>query len=791
MKHLRMLPVLLLCALLAGGLSAQTAPTQAQAAYDCAASEGLPQAECEALVAIYNATGGDHWIVQTGWLQTATPCTWYGVTCEDGRVTRLEMINNAVSGALPPEIGELTALNLLKLNNKFPYEERYLTALPAEIGNLAALTVLDMGYNDLTALPVEIGNLAALTVLDLSYNRLAALPPEIGDLTTLQELSLDNNDLNTLPPEIGKLSALTKLSASYNGLSTLPPEIGDLAALTVLQLSRNEFAALPPGIGNLHALTSLSLSGNYLTSLSPEIGNLHALLSLFLSHNELAALPPEIGNLAALTSLYLGNNHLTALPSEIGNLTALGELDLWNNHLAALPPEMGHLTALTRLYLSGNHLATLPPEIGNLTALRLLYLSGNRLTTLPPEIGNFAGLWELYLDNNALTALPPEIGNLAKLSVLALSNNNLATLPPEMDGLSILTRLYLSNNDLITLPTAIGDLTGVWEMTLDHNALITLPPEIGNIADLKMLYLHNNPLNGEIPAFMTALKLYTLTFYETNWCAPPTGAVPAWLLTISKVHGTGMVCGQAPGSLQGVVTLPGGIPANGIQVDLYRDVVNNIGYHLTATHTHTLTDGVYRFDGLGQEIDYRVRFTDPAGHYAPEYYDNGSNLGQATAVTVTLGTTRTGIDAELSPSVVELVKSANPTRYVANGGLITYTLVLSANVDATLHLYDPLGPHLTWQGFAGKIPSTLTYTNAALTGTVDADAKGPLPLSFVVRVNVPEESFVSDFAQVGNTAYYYFTDETLALKRPANTQVNSVYRGTLPTLYLPLVMRSL
>ena len=38
------------------------AVTQARSSFDCSTTTGLPQAECEALVAIYNASGGDTWI---------------------------------------------------------------------------------------------------------------------------------------------------------------------------------------------------------------------------------------------------------------------------------------------------------------------------------------------------------------------------------------------------------------------------------------------------------------------------------------------------------------------------------------------------------------------------------------------------------------------------------------------------------------------------------------------------------------------------------------------------------
>lgn len=40
----------------------------------------ISTAECEALVALYDSTGGDNWTNNDNWLYTDTPCSWNGVT---------------------------------------------------------------------------------------------------------------------------------------------------------------------------------------------------------------------------------------------------------------------------------------------------------------------------------------------------------------------------------------------------------------------------------------------------------------------------------------------------------------------------------------------------------------------------------------------------------------------------------------------------------------------------------------------------------------------------------------
>ena len=162
--------------------------------------------------------------LQERWPEAARPEHWEGVTMENGRVVELVLEEFELTGAVPAEIGRLSALRELWLT------DNKLTSLPAEIGQLTSLQVLSLSHNQLTSVPAEIGQLISLTELNLTCNQLTSLPAEIWHLTTLRELSLFHNKLTSVPAEIGQLTALEGLDIRDNQLTTLPAAIRELRA---------------------------------------------------------------------------------------------------------------------------------------------------------------------------------------------------------------------------------------------------------------------------------------------------------------------------------------------------------------------------------------------------------------------------------------------------------------------------------------------------------------------------------------------------------------------------------
>ena len=78
--------------------------------------ECAPLTDREILVRLYEATDGPNWENNTNWLTEAPLHQWHGVTTgAGGRVVRLDLGFNGLSGVVPPEIGGLSSLQVLDL----------------------------------------------------------------------------------------------------------------------------------------------------------------------------------------------------------------------------------------------------------------------------------------------------------------------------------------------------------------------------------------------------------------------------------------------------------------------------------------------------------------------------------------------------------------------------------------------------------------------------------------------------------------------------------------------------
>ncbi|CAN0240827.1 unnamed protein product, partial [Ectocarpus sp. 4 AP-2014] len=130
----------------------------------------MSQTDREALVALYNATGGAEWKKNRNWNTSAALSQWHGVEMNfEGRVVKLTLRSNNLRGPIPEELGKLTALQQLYLSRN-----KLSGAIPAQLGALNNLAWLDLFNNQLSGpIPKELGALSVLRELRLQGNQLS------------------------------------------------------------------------------------------------------------------------------------------------------------------------------------------------------------------------------------------------------------------------------------------------------------------------------------------------------------------------------------------------------------------------------------------------------------------------------------------------------------------------------------------------------------------------------------------------------------------------------------------
>ena len=533
------------------------------------------QTDRVALVALYESTNGAEWANSSNWLSDTPLRTWHGVTTDgQGRVTHIELEHNDLSGEIPPELGELSALK-----------------------------VLDLGHNEIRGrIPVELSNLPKLRVLTLDDNRLrGSVPPELGDLGELVNLRLDFNRLSgSLPPELGKLSKLENFEILENNLSgEIPDEIGSLPRLRQFFVSRNYAISgcIPDGVLDIKTtdlnhvdLPSCSeferdvlaklyeategvnwTNGEGWLTDAPlddwygiDANEFGRVVAVDLTSNNLSGeIPNALGRLLKLNAVYLSGNGITGcMPLSIVDLPT-NEFDDWalrecgvhfpdywlkTAMMERLGKEPGSeiyasdLASLESLDLSWSAIRDLE-GLQYATNLKSLTLGVSRATPRPNEdsyhnliqnlapVSQLLNLSELKLarcqltDISALSTLTDleyldigfnrlhhigSLSNLHKLESLLMSGNHVDDIADLTDAANLIL-LDVSDNKLTEI-APISGLDRLLELDISYNEVVDLAP-VSGLEQLEILEMKGIKTVDLSPIE----RLQRLTYLDASW----------------------------------------------------------------------------------------------------------------------------------------------------------------------------------------------------------------------------------------------------------------------------------
>ena len=346
--------------------------------------------ERTALTALYEATSGQDWKTNDGWLSDGPLDKWQRVaTDENGQVTGLDLGANRLNGEIPTELGDLSNLKLLYLS-----DNNLTGTLPQGLTALSGLESFRFHNNSGLCAPIDEAFQTWLHGIAEIYGSSCAPEDSLEDREVLVQLynALDGENWNNNANWLTELpirqwhgvtndasGRVTRLLLESNGLAgEIPKELGSLSNLKRLELGNNDLTGeIPRELGNLSDLETLLLG-----STSRLTGGLSG------------GIPKELGTLSKLEALNLKFNQLAGeIPTELGNLTSLETLLLDYNRLSGeIPTELGSLSNLTRLMLGHNQLSgDIPKELGNLSNLKWLSLEGNELSgCIPAALGGIS-----------------------------------------------------------------------------------------------------------------------------------------------------------------------------------------------------------------------------------------------------------------------------------------------------------------------------------------------------------------------------------------------------------------
>lgn len=187
-------------------------------------------------------------VLDMSWNRLAGPLPpWLG---SFDALFRVDLSGNTLTGEIP---ASLTRLKSLSGNNascvQLPLSDEYGVRIynwHVERGQLWYNSYippsLDLSSNGLTGtIPPELGNLQALNLLNLSWNSLSgSIPGSFASLKYLQTMDLSNNELaGEIPSSLAMLTFLSYFDVSYNQLNGAIPDHGQFSTFPCSSFAGN------------------------------------------------------------------------------------------------------------------------------------------------------------------------------------------------------------------------------------------------------------------------------------------------------------------------------------------------------------------------------------------------------------------------------------------------------------------------------------------------------------------------------------------------------------------------
>lgn len=414
-----------------------TSQQQPSASENAAVMEAFAKSITSPLPSGWSAAGG------------IDPCglksKWFGVSCENGKITSINLRSRSISGTLPSEIGNLVSLRALSLQGN-----SFTGALPS-FRKLAALQQIYLSDNNFTSIPVDtfFTGLTSLVAVSLDRNPFEdwVIPDDLSQSANLINFTAMNSGVSgSIPSFFGEMVSLQSLRLSYNNLVGGIPASFAGSGIKELQLNNQKTAKLSGGIsvlGLMPQLKGVLLQSNNFTGDIPDLSNCTSLESLNLRDNRFTGVVPEsLSRLKSLKDLTLANNLLQGPFPDISPAIWKDVSDANNNFCNTKPgPCDWRVDLLIKVAGGFGYPVVLADSWkGNDPCAKWIFVicdSQENITVLNFGNQRFGGI------------ISPDLAEIQTLKTVILSNNNLTgTIPDKLAALPQLETLDVSGNNL-------------------------------------------------------------------------------------------------------------------------------------------------------------------------------------------------------------------------------------------------------------------------------------------------------------------------------------------------------
>ncbi|KAL3508791.1 hypothetical protein ACH5RR_028192 [Cinchona calisaya] len=286
----------------------------------------LPEGEVQALQTISSKLRNTYWDVSRsscsgggGLNQTFAYNSYSNVTCDCSfidntvcHVTGIQLKGLNLTGTLPTEFANLSHLLIIDLSRNYING-----SIPTNFSRLPLTNLSLLGNRISGPIPEEIGDISTLLELILEDNQLEGpLPENLGSLSNLNRLLLSaNNFTGSIPERFGNLKNLTDFRIDGNAIvGKMPDFIGNWIKLLRLDMQGTQFQGpITPAISLLTNLTEMRILGlNGSTMGFPNLQGMKNLQRLILRNcSIIGTIPENIGEMSNLKTLDLSYNNLS------------------------------------------------------------------------------------------------------------------------------------------------------------------------------------------------------------------------------------------------------------------------------------------------------------------------------------------------------------------------------------------------------------------------------------------------------------------------------------------------